>query len=142
MTKQILIGGEWRGAAESIAVRSPFDGEMLAEVASTNESETQEAVAHAERAAEKMRRLPRFEIAKGLRRIAENIEKREREFAETIAKEAAKPIKYAVGEVTRGIATFNWRRAKPKDLSAKSFPLTQLRRERENRLTQNEFRAA
>ncbi|MCY7375229.1 MAG: aldehyde dehydrogenase family protein, partial [Pyrinomonadaceae bacterium] len=42
------------------------------------------------------------------RRIADGIERRKDEFARTIAEESAKPIKLAVGEVERGIATFAW----------------------------------
>ena len=108
MTKQILIGGEWRDASEKFDVKSPFSGETLAEVASADETETQEAIVQATNAAAEMRVLPRYEIAQGLRQIADNIEKRKKEFAETIAKEAAKPIKLANGEVARAIATFNW----------------------------------
>ena len=106
--KKILIGGEWREASETITVKSPFSGEVLAEVFSANEAENEEAISLSEWAAKEMRELPRFEIAAGLRKIAEGIEKRKKEFAETIAKEAAKPIKTAIGEVERGIATFAW----------------------------------
>jgi acyl-CoA reductase-like NAD-dependent aldehyde dehydrogenase len=108
MKKKILIGGEWRDAGETIEVRSPFTNEVLAEVAAVNENELEEAISIAEKAGKEMRNLPRFEIAKGLRKIADGIEKRKKEFAETIANEAAKPIKTAFGEVERGIATFNW----------------------------------
>ena len=106
--KKILIGGEWREAAESLTVSNPFTGETLAEVFSANEAETAEAIALAESAAKEMRGLARFEIARGLRKISEGIERRKAEFVETIAREAAKPIKAALGEVDRGIATFAW----------------------------------
>ena len=99
MRKKILIGGEWREASETIEVKSPYTNETLAEVASVNESEIEEAISIAEKAAKEMRNLPRFEIAKGLRKIADGIESRKKEFAETIANEAAKPIKTALGEV-------------------------------------------
>ncbi len=107
-TKKILIGGEWRAAAETFAVRNPYDGEQIAEVFSVDQSENESAIAAAFEAAKLMRDLPRFEIAKGLRRIAETLENRKTEFAETIAKEASKPIKLALGEVLRGAATFAW----------------------------------
>jgi glyceraldehyde-3-phosphate dehydrogenase (NADP+) len=106
--KKILIGGEWRAAAESIAVRNPFSGEPIADVFSASARENEEAIALAERAAKEMRGLPRFAIASGLRKIAAGIERRRDEFARTIAQEAAKPIKTALGEVLRGIATFAW----------------------------------
>lgn len=108
MNKKILIGGEWREASESFTVNNPYTNKQIAEVFSVSEVELDEVVSLAEQSAKEMRGLPRFEIAKGLRKIAEQIEKRKREFVETIATEAAKPIKTALTEVERGIATFNW----------------------------------
>ncbi len=107
-TRRILIGGEWRKAAETIAVVNPYSNEQIATVYSANESENEEAIALAESAADAMRGLARFEIAEGLRKIAGGIERRKEEFARTIALESAKPIRLALGEVERGIATFAW----------------------------------
>ena len=107
-TKKILIGGEWAAASESIVVNNPYSNKRIAEVYSANERENEAAIALAETAAKQMRELPRYEIAKGLRNIADGIERRKQEFAETIAAEAAKPIKSARGEVERAIATFAW----------------------------------
>ena len=107
-TKQILIGGEWREAAETVAVTNPFSNERIADVYSANESENEEAIALASGAAKVMRGLARYEIAEGLRKIADGIARRKAEFARTIALESAKPIRLALGEVERGIATFAW----------------------------------
>lgn len=107
-TRKILIGGEWRAASETLTVSNPFSGERVTEVFSANEQENEDAVSFAEWAAKEMRELPRYEIARGLRKIAEGIERRKSEFAQTIATEAAKPLNTAIGEVLRGIATFNW----------------------------------
>ncbi len=73
---------------------------------SASAEELTEAVDHAENAVKEMRSLSRYELAKGLRKISELIDERQKEFAETIAKESAKPLIYAIGEVKRGIATF------------------------------------
>ncbi|HQU86525.1 MAG TPA: aldehyde dehydrogenase family protein [Pyrinomonadaceae bacterium] len=108
MTKKILIGGKWSEASEQINVTNRFTNESIADVYSATDSENEMAIGFAVNAAQQMKKLSRFEIAEGLRKIAEGIEKRQNEFAETIAKEAAKPIKTALGEVLRGIATFNW----------------------------------
>lgn len=106
--KKILIGGEWRAASETVSVSNPFSGERITDVFSANEQENEEAIALAEWAAKEMREVPRYEIARGLRKIADEIERRKGEFAQTIALEAAKPLKTAIGEVLRGIATFQW----------------------------------
>ncbi len=106
MKRRMLIGGEWRGGEESFTVKSPYTKEILAQVSSANISQTEEAIAIAEDAAGKMRLLPRFEISRALRKIADRIETRKQEFAETIANESAKPIIYARGEVERAISAF------------------------------------
>jgi len=106
--RKILIGGEWREAAENFAVNSPYSGEHLADVYSVDPGEMGEAVALAASAASQMRALARFQIAQGLRRIAEGIAARKEELARTITLESAKPIKLARGEVERAISTFSW----------------------------------
>ena len=80
MTKKILIGGDWRTASESIEVRNPFSNETISEVYSANEAENEEAIVYAEKASKEMRKLSRFELATGLRKIADGIEKRQKEF--------------------------------------------------------------
>lgn len=107
-TRKMLIGGEWLDGSETFEVSSPYSGELIATVSSASEAELGQAVAHAASAAAQMRKLARFQIARGLRRISEGIAARKDEFACTIAMEAAKPISLARGEVERSIATFAW----------------------------------
>ncbi len=106
--RKLLIGGEWREASESFEVKSPFTDEVLAEVASANAAETEEAIALADEAAKQMRKLSRMKIAEGLRNISKAIERRKDEFVTSIANEAAKPLKTAKGEVERDISLFAW----------------------------------
>jgi acyl-CoA reductase-like NAD-dependent aldehyde dehydrogenase len=122
-TKKILIGGEWREAKEDFEVKNPFTNESIAGVFSADASENEEAVAIAENAAKEMRNLPRYEIAKGLRKIADGIEKRKEEFARTIALEAAKPMATARGEVERGVATFNWAAGEAERFAGEVVPI-------------------
>lgn len=106
--ERILIGGQWRETKQTFTVRNPFLNNILAEVSMADRNEAEEAISLAETAANEMRMLPRFEIAGGLRNIAAEIKKRHKDFSEIIALESGKPIKTAIGEVERGIATFNW----------------------------------
>ncbi|HTK26867.1 MAG TPA: aldehyde dehydrogenase family protein, partial [Pyrinomonadaceae bacterium] len=105
-TRNILIGGEWREAAETFSVHAPFSGTKITDVFSASQDENEQAISSAVGAAKEMRDLPRFQIAYGLRHIAESIKQRKDEFVRTLAEESAKPLKYARGEVERGIATF------------------------------------
>jgi glyceraldehyde-3-phosphate dehydrogenase (NADP+) len=104
--QKILIGGEWRETGATFTVKNPFTNEVLAEVCEANRSEMEEIILFAETGAKEMRKLARFQIAKGLRKISDGLEARKKEFTETIAKESAKPLIYARGEVERAIGTF------------------------------------
>ena len=104
--KSVLINGKWIWTEKSFTVRSPFTASFLAEVAEAGTTELEDALQAAEMASLEMRDLSRAEIAEGLNRIAQGIKTRFAEFAETIALEAAKPIKLARGEVERSISTF------------------------------------
>lgn len=121
--KKILIGGQWRETEDTFEVKSPYTRKTIAEVSTANRSETEESIAAAENAAREIRKLERFEIASGLRRIADGIEKRKKEFAETIAEEAAKPIKSARGEVERGVATFAWAASEAERFAGEMIPI-------------------
>lgn len=121
--KKLLIGGEWRETEDSFEVESPFARETIAEVSTASRGEMEESIAAAENAALEMRKLARFETAKGLRRIADGIEKRKKEFAETIAEESAKPIKLARGEVERGVATFAWAASEAERFAGEMIPI-------------------
>lgn len=121
--KKCLIGGKWENGSESFEVKNPYTGEILAEVSSVNAEESEEVIALADDAAKEMRNLPRFRIAKGLRKISKGIEKRKKEFAETIAKEAAKPISVARGEVERDIATFAWAAGEAERFTGEVVPI-------------------
>lgn len=121
--KKCLIGGEWKEASESFEVKNPYSGELLAEVTSVNSDECEEAIAIAHDAAKEMAKLPRFQIAKGLRKISKGIEKRKKEFAESISKESAKPISVARGEVERNIATFAWAAGEAERFTGEVIPI-------------------
>ncbi len=104
--KKILINGEWCETVATFAVRSPYTGEALADVANADEGDIERSLSAATTASREIRKLARFQIAKALRSIASGIEARKDEFARTICLESAKPMIYARGEVERGIATF------------------------------------
>jgi len=106
--KRVLINGEWSDCSESIDVRAPYSGETVATVGSASADDIERAVSAASTAATLMRRQARFQLARGLRRIAEGIERRKEEFARTIAVESGKPIKLARGEAERAISTFSY----------------------------------
>jgi acyl-CoA reductase-like NAD-dependent aldehyde dehydrogenase len=120
---KLLMAGQWREGTEHFSVTNPYSGEKIADVFSAGPGQIEEAIASAVRAAKKMRRLARFEIAKGLRKIAAGIENRKKEFAETITRESAKPISLARGEVERSIATFSWAASEAERFAGEVVPI-------------------
>lgn len=122
-TKPLLIGGAWRATGQTQEVRSPFTGETVARVSAAGREVIEEAIALAVEAAAAMRRLPRYEVAEGLRRIADGIAARREEFAHTMATESGKPITTARGEADRGVATFTFASEEARRFTGETVPM-------------------
>jgi len=121
--RKILIAGQRTDSDESFAVHNPYNGEHLADVANAGPDLIERSLDAARSAADKMRNLPRFQIANGLRAISAGIEVRREEFTRTIALESAKPVVYARGEVDRAIATFSWAAGEAERFAGESVPI-------------------
>ncbi len=105
-TYKIYCGGEFIATSQELKVFSPFDNRQIATtfLAQTDDLET--AIAKAEAVKDTMKHLPvykRFEI---LRSISQTIEKNKDRLATVLAKESAKPFRYALGEINRAVQTF------------------------------------
>ncbi len=107
-TAKMLIGGKWCETDKRTIVKNPYSGEGICEVCNAGEAELAETIKLAEESSKKLRNLARFEIAKGLRAIADGIQRRKQDFIDSIIAESAKPSVYARAEVERAINTFNW----------------------------------
>ncbi|HEX7174604.1 MAG TPA: aldehyde dehydrogenase family protein [Pyrinomonadaceae bacterium] len=106
--KPFLIGGKWRTSSRTQEVRSPYNGELVANFSVASAEELEEAISSATVAAREMRALARHVVAESLRHIADRLRERREEFARTIALEAGKPIKAARAETERAVATFTY----------------------------------
>lgn len=102
----ILLLGTAVETGETCEVRSPYDGSHVAVVHRAGAREVERAIAGAVRAFATTRALPLWKRAAILDAIGAGIDARRDEFAETIALEAAKPIKTARIEVDRAAFTF------------------------------------
>jgi acyl-CoA reductase-like NAD-dependent aldehyde dehydrogenase len=122
-TKSLLISGGWRTTSELQELRSPYTGERLARISYASREQVEEAISSASSVAEEMRRLPRFEVAEALRRLADYIKDRSEDFARTIALEAAKPITAARGETTRAISTFTFAGEEARRFTGETIPV-------------------
>jgi glyceraldehyde-3-phosphate dehydrogenase (NADP+) len=102
-----LVDGQWLKTGDAIEVRSPYDGSLVAVVHRAGPNEIEQAIAVATSAFEATRKMPSWQRADILHRIADGIKERREEFARTIALEAGKPIKTARAEVDRAVFTFD-----------------------------------
>jgi glyceraldehyde-3-phosphate dehydrogenase (NADP+) len=119
----MFIGGEW---VESDTVRdivNPHTFETVDSVCEAEERHLDAAADGAVAAFGDMHRLRSHERSAICSKIAHIIMKRENEFAETIAREAGKPLKYARGEARRAVSTFTVAAEEAKRIGGELIPL-------------------
>lgn len=105
-TYLIYVGGEFLTTEHKLEIRNSFSNEPMAETYLATTAELEKAILKATEAKESMKILPSFKRYEILMQIAESIRSDKQRLAEILALEACKPIKYALGEIDRGIQTF------------------------------------
>lgn len=120
---RLLLGGEWRETAETLGVRSPYDGSLVAAVSLAGEAEIDEALDRAVEAFEVTRSMPAHRRAGILRDIARGLEENKEDFARTLSLEAGKPIRDARIEVERDVQTFAVAAEEAKRIAAEVVPM-------------------
>jgi len=121
--KGLYIGGGWREAGRCEELRSPYTGEVIAEVPAADEQEAREAVGAACEATAAMAAMPAHERAAILERVAALLDTRSEEAARLIALEAAKPIKAARAEIARTVQTYKFAAEEAKRIGGETIPL-------------------
>ncbi|HEV2991259.1 MAG TPA: aldehyde dehydrogenase family protein [Candidatus Angelobacter sp.] len=105
-TYGFLLNGRWIEERPLSPVRSPYNGEVVANIVTASRSDALEAISGAVQAFEVTRKLPSYERQRVLKTVAAQISSRAEEFAQTMALESGKPIKTARLEVARSVFTF------------------------------------
>ena len=101
--RKILVDGEWYETGETLDVRSPFDGSVVAQVAYGGAADARRAIDAAAKAMKTP--VPAHERAAVLDRLAAILRDRRDELARTIAQEAGKPFATAHAEADRAVQT-------------------------------------
>ena len=114
--RPLPLAGERFTGTESAAVHSPFDGTEIGRVPVCGPADVDRAVRSA-RDALAGGSLPRWQRAAVLDAAARLLAERRDEFAEIIAREAAKPIKTARVEAERAVGTFQFAAAEARTLA-------------------------
>lgn len=123
MKKHLYINGSWKSVNTNKPLYAPYSEETLAEIAQGTEEDVKEAVTAAKNAMTKMNKLSAYDRATILEKVAQKMDERREEFAEIIAKEAAKPIRAARGEVDRTVQTYKFAAEEAKRIYGETLPL-------------------
>lgn len=103
----IVAGKAWHGK-DNRPVVNPWTGKAFAEVAYAGPDQLEQAIAGAAGAAKEMRRASRARRSAWCLSIAQALEARKEEFAQTMLAESGKPIRLARDEVSRAVSTFTF----------------------------------
>ena len=98
---QNLVNGEWKSSEQEITIYSPINQEELGTVPAMSQAEVDEAMKAARAALPAWRALSAVERASYLHKTAAILERDKEEIGTILAKEVAKGIKAAIGEVVR-----------------------------------------
>jgi acyl-CoA reductase-like NAD-dependent aldehyde dehydrogenase len=121
--KSLFVNGEWMEAKEYSELRSPYSGEVIAEIPMATLEDVDQAINAAEQAKRKMAQMPAFQRANILESLARLLEERMDEAAEIIATEAAKPLTTAKAEVIRTIETYKFAAEEAKRIHGETISL-------------------
>ena len=98
---QNLVNGQWKSSEKEITIYSPINQEELGTIPAMSQAEVDEAMKAARAALPAWRALSAVERAAYLHKTAAILERDKEEIGTILAKEVAKGIKAAIGEVVR-----------------------------------------
>lgn len=98
---QNLVNGKWKSSEQEITIYSPINQEELGTVPAMTQTEADEAMQAARAALPAWRALSAIERAAYLHKTAAILERDKEKIGTILAKEVAKGIKAAIGEVAR-----------------------------------------
>ena len=103
---KIYCGGEFLETKTILEVRNPYDNALVATTWLAGKDTLELAIEKALNVEKECKELPSYLKYRILIDIVHKLTSRKRELAEILSLESAKPIKYALGELDRSIATF------------------------------------
>lgn len=123
MEYKLYIDGQWVSGGPLLEVRNKYTGVVIGAVPNARREEVDAAFAAAVRASAVMADLPAHRRSEILFKAASLIRERREDFAQTIAAEAGKALKYARAEVDRATSTFTIASEEAKRLHGETIPL-------------------
>ncbi|KOO51550.1 aldehyde dehydrogenase family protein [Viridibacillus arvi] len=123
MEKSYYVNGEWKKSVQYADLTSPHTKEIIAKVPQATRLEVEEAINIAYEATAEMAKLTAYERAEILEDITRLFIENREEAAEIISIEAAKPLKFAFGEIDRTIETYKFAAEEAKRLTGEMIPM-------------------
>jgi succinate-semialdehyde dehydrogenase/glutarate-semialdehyde dehydrogenase len=106
--RDAFVDGRWRATPARFAVRDPYDGAVVSEVADSDDALIDEAVAAAARAFTGWKRRPGPERGRMLRQLGDRMLADERRLAELCTRENGKALKESIAEVRYAASFLTW----------------------------------
>ncbi|RLD41828.1 MAG: aldehyde dehydrogenase [Bacteroidetes bacterium] len=103
---KIYCGGEFIETPNSLEVVNPFTNESFAETYYASSDDLEKAIIKAQEVQKEMQNLPSYKKYEALMYISNTLKERLDYFAEILALESGKPMRYAKGEIMRSVQTF------------------------------------
>ena len=123
MKKQYYVNGEWKASNNYAELLSPHTKEVIAQIPQATREEVETAIDIAYETRKQMAALTAYERAAILEQITQLFFDNRQKAAEIISLEAAKPIKYALGEIDRTIETYKFAAEEAKRLTGEMIPM-------------------
>ena len=103
---KIYCGGEFIETSNELDVINPYSNSVFAKTYYASSENLETAISKAQQVQLEMQKLPSFKRYEALKYISDELKARIDYFAEILALESGKPMKYAKGEIMRSHQTF------------------------------------
>jgi glyceraldehyde-3-phosphate dehydrogenase (NADP+) len=120
---KLLVNGKWLESKNVREIKSPYDQSVVGRVHFASKEQVEEALAAADHAFHKTRRLSSFERSEVLAKISSEIKRRQEELARSITLQSGKIIRDARAEVERAAMTFAIASEEAKRVGGEIIPL-------------------
>jgi acyl-CoA reductase-like NAD-dependent aldehyde dehydrogenase len=120
---RLLVGGNWIDDSSSVPVLDKYTGEVIATVPVASRDTVDRAIAAARAAFAGYSRTPAHARSRVLQKLSQLLQEHQDEIATLICREAGKAWKYSVGEVQRGVETFQFAAEEAKRIHGETVPM-------------------
>ena len=120
---KLFINGQWKESKLVREIKSPYDHAVVGKVHFAAKEQVEEALAAADNAFQKTRRLSSYERSAVLEKISAGIKARREDLARSITLQSGKVIRDARAEVDRAAMTFDIASEEAKRMGGELIPL-------------------